>query len=60
MISILELTGIVMNPAVRAIYDSDLVAVRAQLSESEFDAAFAFGQDMTVDEAVRFALDGSG
>lgn len=59
VVSIQKRTGIVMNPAVQAIYNHEIQTVRDQLTESEFNTAFAAGEEMTVDEAAQFALGGA-
>ncbi len=58
--SILELTGLIMTPAVQSIYYRETRLIQDQMSSNQFDAAFAFGRQMTPDEAVRFALDVPG
>jgi tetratricopeptide (TPR) repeat protein len=50
-------TGIVMAPVPRAIYEREIAAVRAQLDEATFAAAFAHGQTLTTAEAVAYALE---
>ena len=47
------------NPhlANRAAFDSDVASVRAQLGESAFLAAWADGAQMTLDQAVAYALE---
>jgi hypothetical protein len=45
-----------MTPAEREEYDRHLSALRAQLSEAEFAAAWAEGRALSLDEAVAYAL----
>ena len=37
-------------------YDCNLVAVRAQLDRTTFDAAWAEGQTLTMEQAIEFAM----
>jgi tetratricopeptide (TPR) repeat protein len=49
--------GAAMCPADRRRYDCELDTARAQLSTGAFDKAWNEGRAMTLDEAVRYALD---
>jgi hypothetical protein len=40
-------------------YDSEVESARAQLSSDAFDKAWNEGRAMTLDQAVRYASDGS-
>jgi tetratricopeptide (TPR) repeat protein len=48
--------GTVMAPADRKEYDHILAAVRAQLDEATFNAAWAEGRTMTLEQAIEYAL----
>jgi len=48
--------GAVMAPADRKEYDHILAAVRAQLDEAAFNAAWAEGQTITLEQAIEYAL----
>ncbi len=48
-----------MDPADRAEYDRDVAAVRAQLDEALFVAAWAEGRAMTLEQAIAYALEDS-
>ena len=49
-------TGTSLMPAERAEYDSELSATRAQLDVATFEAAWAEGQAMTLEQAIACAL----
>jgi len=53
----LQTRGMVWAPHDQLEYDRILAAVRAQLDEATFNAAWAQGQAMTMDEAVAYTLD---
>jgi non-specific serine/threonine protein kinase len=57
--SLLNLLGttVALWPWVHADYERCLASVRAQLGEPEFDEATADGQVMTLEQAVKYALD---
>ena len=48
--------GTVMAPADRKEYDHILAAVRAQLDEATFNAAWEEGRKMTLEQAIEYAL----
>jgi non-specific serine/threonine protein kinase len=50
---------VVLFPVERAEVDKNIAAARAQLSEDEFNKAWAEGKVMTMEEAVKFALEES-
>jgi tetratricopeptide (TPR) repeat protein len=52
-----ESAGIPLPPVNRADYDRDVVVARAQLDEPTFAAAWADGQQMTLEQAIAEALD---
>jgi predicted ATPase len=54
--ALLTSAGAVMFPPFLPLYEQNLVVVRAKLDEASFEAAFAEGQLMTMDEAVAYAL----
>ena len=43
-------------PAARATYERALATARAQLDEATFDAAWAAGQALTLEEAIAYAM----
>jgi hypothetical protein len=45
-----------LDPADRMEYDRILAAVRAQLDEATFNAAWAEGRKMTLEQAIEYAL----
>jgi hypothetical protein len=51
--------GIGQQPADRLEVDRYVVDVRAQLDEAAFEAAWAEGQAMSLEEAVIYALGGN-
>ncbi len=53
----LRARGVVQHPATELEYGHILAAVRAQLDEATFNAAWVVGQAMTLDEAVAYALE---
>jgi tetratricopeptide (TPR) repeat protein len=48
---------VVLFPVERVEVDKNIAAARAQLSEDEFNQAWAEGQAMTMEEAIKFALE---
>jgi tetratricopeptide (TPR) repeat protein len=48
--------GLPGYPAARSFYDHTLAAARAQLDEATFDAAWAAGQALTLEEAIAYAM----
>ncbi len=54
--ALLEAMGIVMHPVERSEIDRDVAAVREQLDEATFEAAWAEGRAMSLEEAVAYAL----
>jgi hypothetical protein len=56
------LIGVQRPPAARPAYTRDVAATRAQLDEATFDAAWAEGQALTLEQAISYALgeDGEG
>ena len=46
----------VMFPVDRVKYDQILAAVRAQLDEATFNAAWEEGRKMTLEQAIEYAL----
>lgn len=46
------------SPFEREVHEHSLAAARAVLGDAEFEAAYAEGQRMTLDEAVEYALSG--
>jgi hypothetical protein len=53
-----ERIGAPLPPGDRPLYDRHLARARADLDETAFDAAWAEGRAMTLDEAVAYALVG--
>ena len=58
--TLLEVIGATVWPADRADYESDIVATRKQMAEPAFQEAWSQGQQMAMQEAIRYALDDSG
>jgi non-specific serine/threonine protein kinase len=54
--AIAQVAGYAMPPYVRADHDRNVMAVRAQLGEEAFAAAWAEGRRMTLEQAVEYAL----
>jgi predicted ATPase/class 3 adenylate cyclase len=54
-----ESTGMPLAPAYRAAYERDVAAIRAQIDEPTFTAAWAQGQKLTLEQAIAEALAGS-
>jgi hypothetical protein len=54
-----EQGGAAMSPAHRRRYDGEVESAKTQLSAGAFDKAWTNGLAMTLDEAVRYALQGS-
>ena len=54
--TLLQLSGISMNPAVHQIYLHESHSVREALGAPVFERAYAAGRDLTIDEAVATAL----
>jgi predicted ATPase/DNA-binding XRE family transcriptional regulator len=52
-----EVSGVRMDPVVRATYDRDMATLRAQLDKDLLDQAWTKGQTMTVSQMIAFALD---
>jgi len=48
--------GVILDPDDKVEFDRDVAATRAALAKERFDAAWAAGQAMTIDEAVALAL----
>jgi hypothetical protein len=48
-----------MSRAEQSRYDGEVQSARAQLSTEAFDKAWNDGRGMTLDEAVRYALNGA-
>jgi predicted neutral ceramidase superfamily lipid hydrolase len=46
-----------LDPADRREYDRILAAVRAQLDEATFNAAWAEGRKMTLEQAIEYVLE---
>jgi tetratricopeptide (TPR) repeat protein len=46
-----------MIPAARALYDRIIALVRSQLDEATFNAAWAEGRKMTLEQAIEYALE---
>jgi hypothetical protein len=55
-----EQTGIIRSPIDHPRYTQDVAAARAQLDETAFDAAWAEGRAMTLDQAIAEALGTAG
>jgi tetratricopeptide (TPR) repeat protein len=55
--AILEANGLLLPPLSRVIYERNVAAVRAQLDEARFRAAWAEGRAMTLEQAVAYALE---
>ncbi len=57
-----EAYGIVVSPIVRlhTKYEDCLTTTRSQLDEEAFEAAWAEGRAMTLEQAVEYALEGAG
>jgi hypothetical protein len=54
-----EAIGKPLPPFLRADYDRDVAAVHAQLDDATFDAAWAAGQALSLEQAIAEALAGS-
>jgi tetratricopeptide (TPR) repeat protein len=54
-----ELIGSSMTPPERAEYEQALATLREQLGQEKFQQAWKFGQSMSMDQALIFALDES-
>jgi predicted ATPase/transcriptional regulator with XRE-family HTH domain/Flp pilus assembly protein TadD len=52
-----EITGVPLTPSERPYYDRYLAAAREQLDEEQWNAAWAEGRAMTLEEAVASALE---
>ncbi|HEY7341295.1 MAG TPA: helix-turn-helix domain-containing protein [Ktedonobacterales bacterium] len=57
--ALLERASTVLTPADQAAFERDVAAARAQLDESAFDASWAAGRALSVDQAVAEALGGA-
>jgi len=55
--AIYEARGWKMDAVVRALYDRIIAAVRAQLDEATFNAAWEAGRKMTLEQAIEYALE---
>jgi non-specific serine/threonine protein kinase len=55
--SILQTLGVKIQPADQIEIDRNLIAIHEQLDESSVEEAFAEGREMSIEEAVSFALD---
>ena len=55
-----EANDIVIPPIDRAPYEGSVAAVRSQLDEATFAAAWAEGRAMTLEQAVAYALEETG
>ncbi len=55
----LEHSGAMIDPSDQPEHDRNIAFVRAQLGEAAFEAAWAEGQEMTLDQAVAHARTGS-
>jgi hypothetical protein len=56
--ALLQALGSVLEPLERGLYDTAVNAARAQLDAATFDALWAEGQAMTLEQAVAYALRG--
>ncbi len=56
--ALLERASTVLTPVDQAAFERDVAAARAQLDESAFDASWAAGRALSVDQAVAEALGG--
>ncbi len=54
--ALLDTLGASLNPIGRAVYDRNLVAVRALMDEAAFEAAWAEGRAMSQEQAIAEAL----
>ena len=54
-----ELSDSSMTPPERAEYEQALATLREQLGQEKFQQAWKFGQSMSMDQAIIFALDES-
>jgi predicted ATPase/transcriptional regulator with XRE-family HTH domain len=54
--TLLEVTGITMNPVAQQMYLQETMSVKSELGSTGFDRAYASGRDMIADEIVAFAL----
>jgi non-specific serine/threonine protein kinase len=54
-----EWIGAPLKPGEMPIYDRHLARVRANLNTNTFDAAWAEGRKMTLEQAIEFALEES-
>jgi uncharacterized membrane protein len=51
-----KMKGRTLPPALHTVYDADIAAVRTQLSEATFRAAWAEGQAMSLEQLIADAL----
>ena len=54
-----ESVGIPLRPIARPEYERDVAAVRTRLDEASWQAAWAEGQAMTLEQAIAYALEGA-
>lgn len=54
--SILQTLGVKIQPADQIEIDRNILAIREQLDEKSFERALGKGRDMSIEEAVSFAL----
>ena len=53
----LQRSGTLIDPSDRPEHDQNIAFVRAQLGDAAFEAAWAEGQAMSLDEAIAYALE---
>jgi hypothetical protein len=56
--ALLEAIGGVLDPDDGMVYEQGVASARAQLSEAEFERAWAEGRAMSMEEAIEYALNG--
>jgi tetratricopeptide (TPR) repeat protein len=54
--ALFEALGIPMEPPVQALYERNMAAVRARLTEEAFAMAWAEGRAMSIEQAIAYAL----
>ena len=57
--ALLEAISAVLPPHDRMVYEQGVASARAQLSEEEFEKAWAEGRTMSMEEAIAYALEPS-
>lgn len=55
--ALLKVIGMVLDPDDRVVYEQGIAAARAQLTEEEFEKAWAEGRAMNMEQAIEYALE---